>query len=153
MGLIPRGTQEHLITAAVLVTALVLDLTWSRPDPFALRARRLLGAGGQRVDLDSGPAFRVGARWLLFFDRQGEAGPIRGAILLEDDRIRELHLFETHEGVDHDAFSDPAISRSLVGQPAKAPVEFDGISGATISSQLLIDTVDDCLTQWRSAVR
>ncbi len=153
MGLTASPNRDHLITAAVLVAALGLDLTWSRPDRERQLALRLLGADGPRTELDSGPAFRVGARWLLFFDVQGKVGPIRGAILIEDDHIRELHLFEPREGVDHSAFSDPVLARSLVDQPAKAPVEVDVISGATTSSQIVIDAVNGCLTQWRSAVR
>ncbi len=157
MGLTPRTRVPHLITAAVLATALILDLSWSRPDLPTLRARHLLGTSSksdqERIELDSGPAFRVGTRWLLCFDQQGHVGPIRGAILLEDDLIQEIHLFEAHEGIDHNALSDLTISRSLVGQPALAPLEFDGLSGATISSQILIDAIDDCLSQWRSAVR
>ena len=153
MGLMGSAKRGHLVTSAVLVAALLLDLTWSRPDPERQLAQRLLGADGQRIELDSGPAFRVGARWLLFFDRPGKVGPIRGAILVEDESIRELHLFEAHEGVDHSAFSDPTLAHSLIDQPARAPVEVAVISGATISSQLLIDAVDSCLEQWRAAVR
>ncbi len=145
--------QERWITAGILLAALVLDLTWPRPDPAQQLALRLLGAEGQRVELESGPAFRVGARWLLFFERQGKVGPIRGAISIEDDRIRELYLFEAREGIDHSAFPNRAMARSLIDQPARAPVEVEVVSGATISSQLLIDVVNTSLEQWRSAVR
>jgi major membrane immunogen (membrane-anchored lipoprotein) len=41
----------------------------------------------------------------------------------------------------------------LVDQPAKAPVEVEVVSGATISSQLLIDAVNSSLKEWRAAVR
>jgi major membrane immunogen (membrane-anchored lipoprotein) len=34
-----------------------------------------------------------------------------------------------------------------------APLEVEVVSGATISSQLLIDAVNTSLKQWRSAVR
>ena len=78
------------ITAGILLAALVLELAWPRPDPEQQLALRLLGAEGQRVELENGPAFRVGARWLLFFERRGKVGPIRGAIAVEDDRVREL---------------------------------------------------------------
>jgi hypothetical protein len=153
MGLTAKMHREHLLTLALLVAALLLDLTWSPPDPKQQLALRLLGANGQRIELDSGPAFRVGARWLIFFEQQGKVGPIRGAITIEDDHIQELHLFENREGVDHRAFSDPRLSRSLIDQPARAPVEIDVISGATISSQLLADAVNHSLEKWRSAVR
>lgn len=153
MGLIRSVGRGHLVTSALLVGALLLDLTWSRPDPERQLAQRLLGADGLRTELGSGPAFRVDGRWLLFFDRPGKVGPIRGAILIDDDRIRELLLFEAREGVDHGALSDPALARSLVDQPARAPVEVDVVSGATISSQLLVDAVNACLQEWRAVAR
>ena len=147
------SSRERWITVGILLVALMLELAWSRPDPEQQLALRLLGASGQRVELENGPAFRVGARWLLFFERSGKVGPIRGAISIEDDRIRELHLFEAREGIDHSAFPNRPMARSLIDQPARAPVEVEVVSGATISSQLLIDAVNASLEQWRSAVR
>ena len=137
----------------MLIAALVLDLAWPRPDPYRQRAAHLLGADGQRIELKNGPAFRVGGRWALFFDVKGRAGPLRGVILIEEDRILGLRLLETHEGIDHHAFSDPTLTQSLADQPAKAPVEVEVVSGATVSSQLLIDAVNSSLKEWRAAVR
>jgi len=153
MGLTIKRKRERLITVAVLGVALLLDLAWAPPARYRQMAQDLLGADGERIDLESGPAFRAGPRWLLFFDKQGNVGPIRGAILIADENIQELHLFEAHEGISQTAFADPTLAHSLVGQPAKAPVEVDVITGATISSQILIDAINESLIQWRSAVR
>ncbi len=153
MGLNAMPGRERWITAAMLIAVLVLDLAWPRPDPNRQLAAQLLGADGQRIELKNGPAFRVGGRWALFFDAKGKAGPLRGVILIEHDRILDLRLLETHEGIDHRAFSDPTLAQSLVDQPAKAPVEVEVISGATISSQLLIDAVNSSLKEWRATVR
>ncbi|MDP6615741.1 MAG: FMN-binding protein [Gammaproteobacteria bacterium] len=153
MGLIITRRRDRLTTVAVLLAALLLDLAWSAPDRHRQMAQRVLGADGERIELESGPAFRVGPNWLLFFDYQGNVGPIRGAVLIEDDTIRELHLFEVREGINQNAFSDPTLAQSLAGQPAKAPVEVDVVSGATISSQMLTDAINESLVQWRSAVR
>ncbi|HJP04374.1 MAG: FMN-binding protein [Gammaproteobacteria bacterium] len=153
MGLMIARRRDRLTTVAVLLAALLLDLAWSSPDQHRQLAQRVLGADGERIELESGPAFRVGPSWLVFFDHQGNVGPIRGAILIEDDNIRELHLFEAREGINQNAFSDPTLAQSLVGQPAKAPVEVDVISGASISSQLLTDAINESLVQWRAAVR
>ena len=153
MGLTINRKRKRLITVAVLGAALLLDLAWAPPDRYRQIAQGLLGADGERIELESGPAFRVGPRWLLFFDQQGNVGPIRGAVLIADDNIQELHLFEAHEGISRTAFSDPTLARSLVGQPARAPVEIDVITGATVSSQLLTDAINESLIQWRAAVR
>jgi hypothetical protein len=153
MGLNAMSDGERWITAAILISALVLDLVWPRPDLNRRLAAHLLGSDGQRIELKTGSAFRVGARWALFFEGKGKVGPFRGVILIEDDRVRDLQLLETHEGIDHRAFSNPILAQSLVDQPAKAPVEVEVVSGATISSQLLIDAVNSSLKEWRAAVR
>lgn len=145
--------SQRWITLALLLMALILDVAWPPTDFAQQTTLRLLGAEGQRLELEGGPAFRVGARWLLFFDRQGKAGPIRGAIAIEDDQIRELHLFDVREGIDRNAFSDGSIAHALIDQAAKAPVEVEVVSGATISSQRLIDSINVTLEQWRSAAR
>jgi hypothetical protein len=153
MGLTIKRKRERLVTVALLVVALLLDLAWTPPDSYRQIAQGLLGADGERIELATGPAFRAGPRWLLFFDKQGHVGPIRGAVLIADESIQALHLFEAHEGISRTAFSDPTLARSLVGQPARAPVEVDAITGATVSSQILTDAINESLIQWRSAVR
>jgi len=153
MGLIIARKRDRITTVAVLALLLLLDLAWPAPDRERQMAQSLLGADGERIELLTGPAFRVGSRWLLFFDHKGKVGPIRGALLVEDDNIHSLHLFSAHEGINRDAFSDPTLAQSLVGLPAKAPVEIDAITGATISSQMLADAVNESLVQWRSTVR
>ncbi|MAF64276.1 MAG: hypothetical protein CMJ84_01275 [Planctomycetes bacterium] len=153
MGLTGSVDRGSLWTAAMLIAALVLDLSWAPPDPEGLLAQRWLGAGGRRIELECGPAFQLGARWLLFFEQRGKVAPFRGAVLIEDERIRDLLLFEAYEGVGRSAFSDRRLANSLCDQPARAPVDALVVSGATVSSQLLIDAIDDCLSLWRSAVR
>ncbi len=86
MGLTIKRKRERLITVAVLGVALLLDLAWAPPDHYRQMAQDLLGADGERIELESGPAFRAGPRWLLFFDKQGNVGPIRGAILIADEK-------------------------------------------------------------------
>ncbi|MCP4048067.1 MAG: FMN-binding protein [Gammaproteobacteria bacterium] len=153
MGLVITRKRDRLTTVAILAVILLLDLAWPAPDRERQITQSLLGADGERIELKTGPAFRVGSRWLLFFDHPGKVGPIRGAVLVEDDNIHSLHLFEAHEGINRDAFADPTLVQSLAGLPAKAPVEIDVITGATISSQMLADAVNETLVQWRSTVR
>ena len=98
MGLNAMPGRERWITAAMLIAALVLDLAWPHPDPSRQLAAQLLGADGQRIELKSGPAFRVGGRWALFFEVKGKVGPFRGVILIEDDRVRDLHQRDLSDG-------------------------------------------------------
>jgi hypothetical protein len=93
MGLSITRKRDRLTTVAVLAIVLLLDLAWPPPDRDRQMAQSLLGADGERMELKTGPAFRVGARWLLSFDQQGHVGPIRGAVLIEYDNIQAFHLF------------------------------------------------------------
>lgn len=153
MGLMESTKLDSKWTVILLVVALLLDLVWSQPEPERQLAQQLLGADAVRLELETGPAFQLQDRWLLFFEKRGKIGPIRGAVLIEDDRIRELILIEANEGVDRSAFSDGTIANSLIEQAARAPVAAQVVTGATISSQYLIDAINECLLEWRAAVR
>jgi hypothetical protein len=153
MGLINHANKQGLLTAAILVLAFLLDLSWARPDPELQLAQQWLGETAHRVELESGPAFQLGSKWLLFFNQPGKVGPIRGAVVIDDDQIKDLLIFEAYDGIERDAFAPWHIADFMDEQIARAPIEANAVSGATISSQLLMDAINRCLKEWRAAVR
>jgi hypothetical protein len=101
-------------------------------------------------DAGGPPAFRSGDRAVLFFDQVGVQGPIRGAIVIDADRITRLVLLRSSEGLDHTALSGGSIQESFRGQTAKPPLIVEAVSGATISSQKLTDAVSARLKLWQA---
>lgn len=154
MGLNVRRLGSAAFSLLLLAAALAIDLRWPPADPQARLARQVLGPDAERVALPEGPlAYRAGGRWLLMVEGPGKVGPIRAALLIERDQIRELILLASREGIDGEALDGPSVPRSLAGQPARAPLRVDGVSGATVSAQLLTDQVNHSLSRWREATR
>ena len=96
------------------------------------------------------PGFEAGERTMLFFERDGMEGIIRGAIVLSGERILDVLLFESREGLRHTALDETWLE-SFRDYPAKPPVVVDAVSGATVSSRAVMDAVNERLTAWRDA--
>jgi hypothetical protein len=149
--------KTKLLTAALL--AVVFCLALRRPPIDADRelAEDLLeSAELQQVQLSDAadpPAFQSGSRAALFFERMGMQGRIRGVVVVEDDRVVDLLILQSREGLDHDAFDSPDFRTSFRDRPAKPPLIVDAVSGATISSQAVTDAVNVRLAQWVTYTR
>ncbi len=142
--------QAHLITAVLLAIALGLAVALPPPDADRVLAEELLGVDHvEPVALGGPPAFRSADRAVLFFEQVGVQGPIRGAFVIDADRITRLVLLRSSEGLDHAALSGGFIQESFRGQRAKPPLIIEAVSGATISSQKLTDAVSARLKLWQ----
>lgn len=102
----------------------------------------------QLPDAADAPAFRAGSRAALFFERKGMQGLIRGAVVVEDDRVVDLLILQSREGLGKDVLDSPGFLALFRDRPAKPPLTVDAVSGATISSQALTDAVNARLAQW-----
>lgn len=139
--------KAHLVTLGLLSAAFVLSVLFPPPDDAQAIAESLLGPAA-RLDLPGPPSFQAGDRTLLFFEGRGMRGPIRGVIVIEGDRIRELRVLHSKEGFHANELEDPSYLGSFRGKQAPAPVVVQAVSGATISSQALIDAVNERLSAW-----
>lgn len=143
--------QAHLITAVLLAIALGLTVALPPPDADRVLAEELLSVDHvEPVALGGPPAFRSEDGAVLFFEQVGVQGPIRGAIVVDADRITRLMLLQSSEGLDHTALSGGFIQESFRGQRAKPPLIIEAVSGATISSQKLTDAVSARLKLWQA---
>jgi len=141
--------RATLLTVALLLGGLALDLLLPRPDPDEVLAEDLLGVV-ERVDLPGPAAFESGDGALLFFEWAGVEGPIRGAVRLERDLVAEVIVLRSREGIDHAALETPGFLSSFHGKPAQPPVVVEAVTGATISSQAVIDAVNERLRTWKA---
>ena len=147
-----RNVKTTLITAALMAAVFCMALRRPQSETDRELAENLLGSAEvqqvQLSDADDPPAFQAGSRAALFFERMGMQGLIRGVVVIEDDRVIDLLVLQSHEGLDHDALDAPDFSASFHDLPAKPPLIVDAVSGATISSQAVTDAVNARLAQW-----
>ena len=134
---------------ALLGVALCIDLFAPRTAMHRRLAEERLGEVVP-IDMPGLPAFQAGERAMLFFDHDGVEGPIRGAVVIAGDRITDVLIRESREGLDHRALSKGWL-KLFRGAAARPPVVVDAISGATVSSRAVVDAVNERLKQWRTA--
>lgn len=122
--------KQMALTILLLVAALGID--------------RLLptGVAGLLTDSDAD-------RNELPFECEGAQGPIHGVIVVDGEAIEEVRILSSKEGLDRRALRDSAFLESFRGKPIAEPIAVDTISGATISSQAVIDIVNDRLARER----
>jgi len=150
-------TKSNLITAILVLAAFALDLAVPPTDPDAALAAQLLtetqDESWQRIELDGLPLFRGATRDVMFFETRGKQGPIRGAVVVQGDQIERLVLLDSREGLHQRELYAPSFLASFAGQPARPPLDVDGVSGATVSSQILLDAINRRLKRWRNVAR
>ena len=149
-----KTVYPRLLTVALLAIIFFLAMRGTQDARDEDLAKELLGsASPQQIELSDAadpPAFRAGLRVALFFEKEGMQGPIRGVMVLQNDRIVDLRILESREGIGADPLDTPGFLQSFFGQPAKSPLTVDGVSGATITSQAVIDAVNARLAQWEA---
>jgi len=144
------GARHGLATAGLFAAAATLAVVLRREDPDRALAVRLIGPVESVPGFDP-PAFRSGRRAVLFFERPGVQGRIRGAVVLDGDAISDVLLLENVEGHDGRALRSPEFAGAFRGRAARPPVVVDSVTGASISSRAVIDAVNDRLRRWAEA--
>jgi hypothetical protein len=141
-----------LLTAGLLAVVFWVALRPPQSEADRELAEKLLGSAEvQHVQLSDAadpPVFQAGSRAALFFERKGMQGLIRGVIVVEGDRVVDLMILQSREGLDHDALDSSDYLASFRDRPAKPPLIVDAVSGATISSQAVTDAVNARLALW-----
>jgi hypothetical protein len=147
-------TRGDAITVLLLATAVVLSLALGRQDERRVLARQWVGPSLQDVPLGGPPAFRSDGRAVLFFEQGGAQGRIQGAVVVGGDKIETVLVTRSDEGISRRTlYDDDSFLQAFSGKTARAPVVVDAISGATISSQLVINAVNERLQRWEDYVR
>ena len=137
------------LTLGLMVGALAINLLLPRPDPARRLAEALIGPV-ERVAMPGPPAFRAGSAAVLFFGVAGVQGAVRGAVVVHGDRIEQVVLFREHEGLDHTALRQPDFAGQFRGRQAAPPIVVHTVTGATASSQRVIDAVNERLKVWKA---
>ncbi len=139
------------ITSGMLLLAFLLQLRTTSVDPGVALAERLLGTA-EALDLEGPPIFVSGDRAVIFVEWAGFEGPVRAIVRVERDLIQEVVVLHTRERVENRALV-PVFLRAFSGQPAQSPVLVEAVTGATISSQALIDALNERLAIWKKFKR
>jgi len=144
-----RSVNDVLITVGLLAIALAVHVLLPRADSRHALAHKHLGENAQRIAGTGSPIYRAGNRAMLFFDTEGAQGPIRGAIIIDNESVDKVLLLQSREGIDRTALNSQKLLDSFHGRSTQGTLVVDVVSGATVSSRILITEVNRQLVRWR----
>ncbi len=145
-------TRADGLTVGLLLAALGLHLSVPVPDLERRRAERLLGSA-ERVPIEGAAAYRSGDRAALFFAVDGMQGPIHGAVVLSGDRIAEVVVWRSVEGLDRRLLRESDLLALYRGMRATPPLVPHAVTGASVSSRRVMEAVNDRLAAWNRRSR
>lgn len=143
---------SRLGTAGILLLGLALNAAAPPPDLRRLRAEQWLGPA-VAIDVDGQPAWAAGARAVLYFEARGMEGPIQGLIRVDGLRVDGVELLVSEEGRGTGRWLDADAAAPLRGASVSAPLRWDGVTGASRSSQVILDAVNERLRRWQGRPR
>ncbi len=139
------------VTLGLLLLALGLDLALPAPQLERRTCEQLLGAPAKAIELEEGVAWQAAdGRVALPFTAEGRQGLIRGVVVLAGGRIETLRITHQREGLDLRAMARPEWLERFRGRRVDGPVVVGPISGASISSRVVVDAVNARLRAWRA---
>lgn len=136
----------------LMAAALAINLLLPRPDPARRLAESLIGPV-EAVAMTGPPAFRAGSAAVLSFDVAGVQGAVRGAVYIDGDRIEQVVLVQEREGLGRTALRRADFLGQFSGRQARSPIVVHTVTGATVSSQRVVDAVNERLKAWRAATQ
>lgn len=94
------------------------------------------------IEFSGVEAFRSSDKTAVIFKSDGVQGPIEALFVLSNDSIELLEILRSNEGLNRSALNDPHFLRSFQKNLQDLPLKIDAVTGATISSQIVIDEIN-----------
>jgi len=94
------------------------------------------------IEFSGAEAFRSSDKTAVIIKAEGVQGPIEALFVLSNDSIELFEILRSNEGLNRSALNDPHFLRSFQQDLKDLPLKVDAVTGATISSQMIIDELN-----------
>ncbi|RKZ87219.1 MAG: hypothetical protein DRR19_13910 [Candidatus Parabeggiatoa sp. nov. 1] len=142
--------KSFLLTFFLLIAAFSFALVSEPYDHYKSLAVKHLGEEVDRIDMPGLPAFQNRDQVILFFSANGVEGLIEGAVVIKEEKIKNVLLMRSREGLDHNALDETHLALYRE-RKTEFPVVVEAISGATVSSRILVNATNERIRAWRKA--
>ena len=117
-------------------------------------AQEITGVRPQIVKTKSGEIFLSRSVAVIFFNHMGMRAPVRGMVVIDRKagRVKDVRLDNNIEGIDRKMGKTESFFERFIDAEVSTPAVVDVVTGASISSQAIIDGVNDALNIWREYV-
>lgn len=100
------------------------------------------------VAFSGADAFQSSNKTAIVFKCPGFQGPIRALFIISNHEIEKLLILKSNEGLNKSALTNFEFLSSFEQNVKNLPLNIDAITGATISSQIIIDEMNRHIKEW-----
>ncbi len=140
--------SSTIITIGLFLIAAIAESVVDGKSAHHLLAEKTIGPCNV-VSFSETKAYQGSDRTAIVIECAGAQGRIEGLLILSENEIEELVILRSREGLNRSALKDPEFQRSFQQNIDELPLEVDAVSGATVSSQIVIDEVNRCVKEWK----
>jgi hypothetical protein len=94
--------------------------------------------------------YRTDNHLILIFETRGVQGKVRGAIALRDQDIFDVSILKSNDGLTPKTLTSPDFLNRFRKKSTTEPILVDAITGATVSSRIVIDSINQRVRQWKN---
>jgi len=135
------------ITIILLLIAALVEWVANQKNANHIIAEKHIGKC-KAVQFPGADAFHSFNKTAIIFECDGFHGPIEAMFVLSNNKIEKLVILNSSEGLDKSALNNPGFLKSFEQNVRDLPLDVDAVSGATISSQIVIDEMNRYIKEW-----
>ena len=102
----------------------------------------------EAVEFLGAEAFQSSDKTAIVFESEGFQGPIEALFVMSNNEIEKLVILKSNEGLNKSALDNDNFLKSFEQNVENLPLDVDAVSGATISSQIVIDEMNQIIKEW-----
>ncbi len=136
-----------IITVILLFMAAIVEWGLDQKDVNHSIAEKYIGKC-EAMEFSGADAFQSSDKAAVIMQIEGFQGPIEAMFILSNNEIEQLIILKSFEGLDNTALNNDKFLQSFERNVMDLPLDVDAISGATVSSQIVIDEMNRSLKEW-----
>jgi Na+-translocating ferredoxin:NAD+ oxidoreductase RnfG subunit len=134
-------------TIVLLLVAVLVEWLVEQKTQHHIIAEKYIGTCVS-VEFSGADAFQSTNKTAIIFKCEGFHGSIKALFIISGDKIEKLQLLKSNEGIDKSVLENRHFLKSFQRNIEDLPMDVDAITGATISSQIVIDEMNRHIKEW-----
>ncbi len=135
------------ISILLLLLAAIVEWVVDQKSAHQIIAEKHIGEC-EAVEFPGAEAFQSSDKTAIVFKSEGFQGPIEALFVISNNEIEKLVILKSNEGLNKSVLTNPNFLKSFEQNIENLPLDVDAISGATISSQIVIDDMNQIIEDW-----
>lgn len=134
-------------TIVFLLLAVLVEWMIVQKTPHHIVAEKYIGTC-EAIKFSGADAFQSSNKTAIIFECKGFQGSIKALVVISSDEIEKIHILKSYEGLDKSVLENSNFLKSFERDIQDIPFDVDAITGATISSQIVIDEMNLHIKEW-----